>query len=66
MNDAATALDGIDTGDTVTVVATASGDTATAELVTEGRQQAGPGQGGPAQDGVPARRDDDGGSPSEE
>ncbi|MGW4586081.1 hypothetical protein [Amycolatopsis thermoflava] len=51
-------LSSIATGDTVTVVASVSGDTATADTLTEGTAQAGPGGAGGGQQGVMPRRDD--------
>lgn len=54
--DSDTAVGSIATGDTVTVVASVSGDTATAGTITEGTAQAGPG--GMGQQGTLPRRDD--------
>ncbi|AIJ21820.1 hypothetical protein [Amycolatopsis methanolica] len=50
-------LSSIATGDTVTVVASVSGDTATADTLTEGTAQAGAGGPGGGQQGVMPRRD---------
>ncbi|MBK1786400.1 hypothetical protein [Prauserella cavernicola] len=66
--DAATALDGIADGDTVTIAATApaeAGGDAVLDSVTEGGRQATPGQGTAGPDGAPPRRDDDESAPIE-
>jgi len=64
--DADTVKSAVETGDQVMVVATTSGDTATAESISEGDVMGGPGarggMPGGQQQGVPPRRDDTGGT----